>query len=436
MVDRELRRWLRALDSIEGPTDWPRLSKIPGKPLPTARRWRAFASAAVALALAGAGLTVAAVAFFGASETEPGGGPGTRNQQQAPIPCTPLEAEDASQIEFVTETKIGLWLFELLQETGAPEGWVVTPDHLAEGPGGFRLDLSQYEGRFEVGVGASRPDWINYPDPPAEPQLAERGDAALYGGSTGAEGHQSFFLVFPDLWIGVSVFPEGGLTWEDPGKEGIRRDAMVAWFHVVAEEIERTTPPACLTGSPGEEPALGLWERFGIAEGHEVGRYESLGAMARGAHAVVGAVVTGVDGDHIYEEDDPGSALRGIRVTLQATEVLKGDVGVGDAIPVVVGLAELDENVEERFAELVGDEGIFFLVPAGAPRPEFGIGGEAPEEWAGDWTLATSQGAVIDDRGTAVFATDIVDRGFPEDLDGMPFPEVRSRIRSAIDEDG
>lgn len=196
------------------------------------------------------------------------------------------------------------------------------------------------------------------------------------------------------------------------------------------------SPAASTSPTPQQAPALDLWDNFGIPAGHEVGRYDSLREMARGAHAVVGAVVTAVDGDHIYEEDDPGSALRGIRVTLQVTEVLKGDVGVGDAIPVVVGLAELDENVEEQFAELVGDEGIFFIVPGGVPRPEFGIEGQPPDERSGNWGLVTSQGAVIGDRGTAVFATDIVDRGFPEDLDGMPFPEVRSRIRSAIDEDG
>ncbi len=61
------------------------------------------------------------------------------------------------------------------------------------------------------------------------------------------------------------------------------------------------SPAASTSPTPQLAAALGLWERFGIAEGHEVGRYESLGAMARGAHAVVGAVVTGVDGDHIYE---------------------------------------------------------------------------------------------------------------------------------------
>jgi len=196
------------------------------------------------------------------------------------------------------------------------------------------------------------------------------------------------------------------------------------------------SPAASTSPTPQQAPALDLWDNFGIPAGHEVGRYDSLREMARGAHAVVGAVVTAVDGDHIYEEDDPGSALRGIRVTLQVTEVLKGDVGVGDAIPVVVGLAELDENVEEQFAELVGDEGIFFIVPGGVPRPEFGIEGQPPDERSGNWGLVTSQGAVIGDRGTAVFATDIVDRGFPEDLDGSPFPEVRSRIRAAIDEAG
>jgi len=197
-----------------------------------------------------------------------------------------------------------------------------------------------------------------------------------------------------------------------------------------AGEVEAS---ASTEASPEQAPALDLWERFGAPEGHEIGRYESLGAMARGAHAVVGAVVTAVDGDHIYEEDDPGTALRGVRVTLEVTEVLKGDVGVGDAIPVVVGLAELDENVEGQFAELVGDEGIFFIVPGGVPRPEFGIEGQPPDERSGNWGLVTSQGAVIDDRGTGAFATYTVDRGFPKDLDGLPFDELRSRIVAAIE---
>lgn len=191
--------------------------------------------------------------------------------------------------------------------------------------------------------------------------------------------------------------------------------------------------PAASTSPTQRAAALDLWDNFGIPAGHEVGRYDSLRSMARGAYAVVGAVVTGVDGDHIYAEDEPEAALRGVRVTLQVTEVLKGDVGVGDAIPVVVGLAELDENVEERFAELVGDEGIFFILPAGAPIPEFGIEGQPPDERSGNWILATSAGAVIDDRGTGVFATDIVDRGFPKDLDGLPLDELRSRIVAAIE---
>ena len=112
-----------------------------------------------------------------------------------------------------------------------------------------------------------------------------------------------------------------------------------------------------------ERPAVDLWGGFGIAEGHEAGRYASLGAMVRWAPIVVAGTVDAVQGEAAYGEDDPG--LENIRVMLRVTEVFKGDALEGQQIPVVVGLTE-DGDVEQRFAGLVGDEGIFFIVQSGA----------------------------------------------------------------------
>jgi hypothetical protein len=182
--------------------------------------------------------------------------------------------------------------------------------------------------------------------------------------------------------------------------------------------------------SPSGPPALELWDNFGAPEGHEVGRYETLRAMARGAHAVVAGRVDRVDGDRIYGEDQE-SALRGIRITLQVTSVFKGDFKAGDSVPIGVGLADLREDVEAKFADLVGDEGLFFIIPGGAPQPEFGVVQEAPE-LGPEWRPVTSQGVVINDRGSAAFAMNIVGRGFPASLDRIPFPEIENRVRQAV----
>ncbi|MGH2653814.1 MAG: hypothetical protein ACRDHV_05615 [Actinomycetota bacterium] len=189
------------------------------------------------------------------------------------------------------------------------------------------------------------------------------------------------------------------------------------------------SPPDAASPS-GDRPALELWDNFGAPEGHEVGRYETLRAMVRGAHAVVAGRVDRVDGDRVYGEDQE-SALLGIRVTLQVTNVFKGDLRVGDSVPVVVGLADLRDDVEAKFAELIGDEGIFFIIPGGAPQPEFGVVQEAPELGL-EWRPVTSQGVVINDRGSSAFAMNIVDRGFPASLDRIPFPEIENRVRQAV----
>lgn len=100
-----------------------------------------------------------------------------------------------------------------------------------------------------------------------------------------------------------------------------------------------------------------------------------------------------------------------------------------------MGLGVTDRpDVANRYAGLMGDEGIFFIVPAGAPRPEFGItGSEPPPQVAGDWVLVNSQGVVIDDRGTAVFASNIVPHGFPATLDRIPFTDLKDRIQDIVE---
>lgn len=79
------------------------------------------------------------------------------------------------------------------------------------------------------------------------------------------------------------------------------------------------TAPASPEETAGEPPALDLWDNFGAPEGHEFGRYETLHAMVRGGHAVIGGTVGGVDDGIVLDQDDP--ELLGVRITLKVTDV-------------------------------------------------------------------------------------------------------------------
>lgn len=170
--------------------------------------------------------------------------------------------------------------------------------------------------------------------------------------------------------------------------------------------------PAAVESPPepeAERPALEFWRSYGGNPSHEVGQYETLPAIVRWSHAIVRGKVTSVSSDLAYGDDDPG--LRDIDASLEVSVSFTGPFEVGDQVPFVVGLTERG-NVKERYAELVGDEGIFFLAESGAPRPEFGISGLPLDERSGKWYPATSQGVVINDGGSAIFTA----TGFPADL--------------------
>lgn len=72
------------------------------------------------------------------------------------------------------------------------------------------------------------------------------------------------------------------------------------------------------------------------------------------------------------------------------------------------------------------DERIFFLAESGAPRPEFGTSGLPVDERSGKWFPATSQGVVIDDRGSPIFTA----TGFPGDVSSIE--ELETRIREIL----
>jgi hypothetical protein len=187
--------------------------------------------------------------------------------------------------------------------------------------------------------------------------------------------------------------------------------------------------------SPSDEAsadpaALDLWDNFGVVEGHEVGRYGTLRQMIRWAQAVVVGAVERVDGERVFGKDDPESAMRGVRVTVRVIQSFKGPFKPGDRIPVGVGIAETGVNVEKKFGELIGDEAIFFVVPVGAARPEFGISSiELPPDEAGDWVLVNSQGVIVNDRGAAVQATNLVEDQLANSVDGIPFQEIEQRVQ-------
>jgi hypothetical protein len=188
---------------------------------------------------------------------------------------------------------------------------------------------------------------------------------------------------------------------------------------------------------PSEPPALGLWDNFGVVEGHEVGRYKDLASMVRGAHAIVGAEVETVDGDTVFgaEEGPEGGALRGITVNLRVTEVYRGEkLAVGDLVRVTVGLTYLHVDVETKFAALVGDRGMFFLIPAGAAMPEFGVGPSEPLQGSGEYTPVTSQGVFINDGGTVALGTYLDNEGFPTQFEEMPFREFEEHVEAAAQE--
>lgn len=185
-----------------------------------------------------------------------------------------------------------------------------------------------------------------------------------------------------------------------------------------------TNPSPTVAKSPAaERPALELWTDYGAPEGHEIGRYETLRQIVRWSHAIVRGRVTSVYGDLAYGDDDPG--LRDIVAPLEAIESFKGPFEVGQQVPFVYGQTE-QGNVEERYAELVGSEGIFFLAEFGRDRPEFGITGLPVEGRSGMWIPVTSQGVVIDDRGTPIFTA----TGFPANVSSIK--ELETRIREIL----
>ena len=66
---------------------------------------------------------------------------------------------------------VGRWLVELLGETGAPEGWDVSPENITERRrmAEFALRVPQYAGRFELSTFAEPPDLSNVEIPDGVP---------------------------------------------------------------------------------------------------------------------------------------------------------------------------------------------------------------------------------------------------------------------------
>jgi hypothetical protein len=76
------------------------------------------------------------------------------------LPCTP-RSHNTKQ----ADTRLGQWLVQLLESVGAPEGWSIARERIAEPRqfrgSGFLLQLPQYEERFNVGLFAETPDVLN-----------------------------------------------------------------------------------------------------------------------------------------------------------------------------------------------------------------------------------------------------------------------------------
>jgi hypothetical protein len=181
-----------------------------------------------------------------------------------------------------------------------------------------------------------------------------------------------------------------------------------------------------------ETAALSVWRTFGVEPGHEPGRYESLAVMTDGAHLVIDAVVRAVKPGRVFDSGD--DALRSTHVVLAIREVFMGEATTSDTVTMALGLSELDIDVAAHYGGLVGDEGVFFLIPTWAAQPEFEIGPYPPDRDLDIYRPVNSQGVFVRDEGTVRAALYLDDQGFPAQFEGMAFDQFEARVTAAVEE--
>jgi len=224
---------------------------------------------------------------------------------------------------------------------------------------------------------------------------------------------------------------------------GVALTAIVA-ASCQSTEPERAAPlPSLPSTAPVQEAAQdepsgasNRWSKL-FGGGDELGQYRSLTEMVRHAPQIVRGVVVDVEPGRVVgdPEDGPEYLFQEVYFVLRAEEVVAGDAfRPDDEIRMGVGGVQAGADIRSRFSDVVGDEGLFFLIQFGAPQPEFDRGTDPNSVSLDVYRPVTGQGVYVNDQGKALAAR-LADPGFHRQLHGMPFEELVQQVAALAAED-
>jgi len=159
--------------------------------------------------------------------------------------------------------------------------------------------------------------------------------------------------------------------------------------------------------------------------------------MVRHAPQIVRGVVVDVEPGRVVgdPEDGPEYLFQEVYFVLRAEEVVAGDAfRPDDEIRMGVGGVQAGADIRSRFSDVVGDEGLFFLIQFGAPQPEFDRGTDPNSVSLDVYRPVTGKGVYVNDQGKALAAR-LADPGFHRQLHGMPFEELVQQVAALAAED-
>jgi hypothetical protein len=125
-------------------------------------------------------------------------------------------------------------------------------------------------------------------------------------------------------------------------------------------------------------------------------------------------------------KDDP---IQYIALQLRVSELLAGDL-VEEANSVTVEVVSSGQSpLDELQSRLPGDDGIYFLRNKGLEAERLGLPADVQEE-RGFYRFVSSQGVFTNVDGE-VETPLYIDEGFPRNLRGEAFREIREQVRSS-----
>lgn len=184
----------------------------------------------------------------------------------------------------------------------------------------------------------------------------------------------------------------------------------------------------------GEAAAVKVWAGLALAGADWDGRwYEGLGEMISNAPEIVYGVAESVVPGRVFGlDEDPEDAIQAVVVNVRVREVLVGkEIADGDLVPLELGGAAFGVDVVLKYADLVGDEGLFFLRRNGAPQPEFEVKANPEELALGLYGPVTPQGVLLNDQGKVAAVLWFEDL-FPNNLNGTSFAQLIENVRAAL----